>query len=434
VLPWPRTLALALQHVLAMYAGAVAVPLIVGAALELSRVDQAALISADLLTCGVATLLQTLGLGRRVGIRLPVLLGVSFTAVGPMITIGKQLGLPYVYGAIIVSGLLLFVFARHVGALRRLFPPVVTGSVVTLIGASLAPVAMHWAAGGLGAPDYGAPAHLGLAALVLLIITAITWVGRRGSGFLASVAVLIGLLAGALMALLLGRLSLSGVVDGSMPALAVTTPFRFGWPRLDAVAVLTMSLVALLCSIESMGVFFAIGRIAGVAIDEEHVARGLRAEGLAMALGGCLNSFPYTTFSQNAGLVALTGVRSRFVVAVAGGLLVLLGLLPRLAALLAAVPKAVLGGAGMALFGMVAASGVRILAAVDFQRTENLYIVGCALGLGLGVAAVPGALAHLPEGPLRLLCSDGIVVGSLAAVTLQLVLRPGRQPEGGFPR
>lgn len=435
--PWPRTLALALQHVLSMYAGAVAVPLLVGAALKLSRPDQAVLISADLFTCGVATLLQTLGLGRRLGVRLPVLLGVSFVAVGPMISIGRNLGLPYVYGAIIGAGLLLTLLCPFLSTLRRLFPPVVTGSVVTLIGTSLAPVAVHWAAGGLGAPDYGAAANLGLAALVLLVITAITYLGRRGGGFLGSVAVLIGLGVGTLAALVLGRLRPGELVgDPAAPWLAVVTPFRFGWPRLDGWAVLTMSLVALLCSIESMGVFLAVGRIVGVPVDERRVARGLRAEGLAMVLGGCLNSFPYTTFSQNAGLVALTGVRSRFVVAAAGGLLLLLGALPRLAGLFAALPKAVLGGAGIALFGTVAASGVRMLAEVDFRRSENLYIVACALGLGLGVATVPGAFAGLPEGPLRLLCSDGIVIGSLTAVLLNLLLgrrasASPQRPDGG---
>ena len=429
LLPWPRTLALALQHVLSMYAGAVAVPLLVGAALKLSRPDQAVLISADLLTCGVATLLQTLGVGRRLGVRLPVLLGVSFVAVGPMIGIGRNLGLPYVYGAIICSGLLLTLLCPFLSALRRLFPPVVTGSVVTLIGTSLAPVAIKWAAGGLGAPDYGAGANLGLAGLVLLVITAVTYFGRRGSGFLGSVAVLIGLVVGSLVALALGRMSAGELAgDPAAPWLAVVTPFRFGWPRLDAWAILTMTLVALLCSVESMGVFLAVGRIVGVPVDEARVARGLRAEGLAMMLGGCLNSFPYTTFSQNAGLVVLTGVRSRFVVAAAGAILVLLGALPRLSGLLAAMPKAVLGGAGVALFGMVAASGVRMLSEVDFRRTENLYIVACALGLGLGVATAPDAFAGLPEGPLRLLCSDGIVVGSLTAVLLNLLL--GRREAG----
>ena len=419
--PWPRLLALALQHVLSMYAGAVAVPLLVGAALKLPQADQAALISADLLTCGVATLLQTLGVGRRLGVRLPVLLGVSFVAVGPMISIGRSLGLPYVYGAILCAGGLLAIFSPFLSALRRLFPQVVTGTVVTLIGTSLAPVAVHWAAGGLGAADYGAATNLLLAALVLGVITAVTYVGRRGSGFLASVAVLIGLGVGAVAALGVGKMSLS-LPGAERVWVAVPTPFRFGWPRLDAVAVATMTLVAVLCSIESMGVFLAMGRITGLPVDEERIARGLRAEGVAMILGGCLNSFPYTTFSQNAGLVALSGVRSRFVVAAAGVILLFLGVLPPLALLCAALPRAVLGGAGVALFGMVAASGIRMLAEVDFQRRENLYIVACSLGLGLGAATAPAAFAALPEGPLRLLFSDGIVLGSLSAVGLNLLL------------
>jgi NCS2 family nucleobase:cation symporter-2 len=193
LLPWPKTLLLGLQHVLAMYVGAVTVPLLVGTALGLSRPDVAALISADLFTCGLATLLQTLGLGPRIGVRLPVMLGVSFVAVSPMISIGKQLGLPYVYGAIICSGLGMALLAPLLGGLRRFFPPLVTGTLVTLIGASLAPVAIGWAAGGHGAPDFGAPRHLGLAGLVLLIITLLT---ARGRGFVRSIAVLIGLLSG----------------------------------------------------------------------------------------------------------------------------------------------------------------------------------------------------------------------------------------------
>lgn len=424
-LPWPRLLALGLQHVLAMYAGAVAVPLIVGTALGLPPAAQAFLISADLLTCGIATLLQTLGVGRLLGVRLPVLLGVSFTAVGPMISIGKHLGLPYVYGAIISAGALLALLAPWFAALRRLFPPVVTGTVVTLIGVTLAPVALHWAAGGIGAADYGAPAHLGLALFVLAVITTLIYIGRRGRGFLSAIAVLLGLLLGAAVALLLGRMSLRGVV--AEPWVAVTTPFRFGWPRFDLTAVLTMTLVALLCSIESIGVFFGVGRMVGVEVDEPRIARGLRAEGVAMILGGCFNSFPYTTFSQNAGLVALTAVRSRYVVAAAGGLLVLLGLFPKFAALLAAVPKSVLGGAGVAMFGMVAASGIRVLSEVDFKRAENLYVVACSLGLGVGIAAAPGALAALPEGPLRLVCSDGIVVGTLAAVLLNALFNTSKR-------
>lgn len=419
-LPWPRMGILALQHVLAMYAGAVAVPLIVGSALGLSPTDQAFLVSADLFTCGIATLLQTVGVGRHLGVRLPVLLGVSFTSVGPMISIGKQLGLPYVYGAILVAGVFMALVSGQFGRLRRLFPPVVTGSVVTVIGTTLAPVAMGWAAGGVGAPDFGAPRHLLLALLVLLVIAGVFHVGeKRGHGFVSSIAVLIGLITGALVAAALGLISVAEVQHA--PWLAVTTPLRFGLPQLSLWAVLSMLLVAVLCMVESMGVFMALSKVVGVPLREEDVARGLRAEGLAVVLGGVLNSFPYTTFSQNAGLVALSRVKSRYVVAMAGGLLICLGLLPKFAALLAALPKAVLGGAGVVMFGTVAASGIRVLGEVDFGRSQNLFIVAVSLGLGLGVSTTPQALTQLPPA-LRLLCSDGIVVGSVAAIALNAAL------------
>lgn len=413
--PWPRLLLYGLQHVMAMYVGAVTVPLLVGTALGLSRPDLTALISADLFTCGVATLLQTLGLGRRLGVRLPVMLGVSFVAVSPMITIGKQLGLPYVYGAIIASGLMLALLSPLLGGLRRFFPPLVTGTIVTLIGASLAPVAIGWAAGGRGASDFGAPRHLALAGLVLLLITLLT---ARGRGFLRSIAVLLGLGAGAVICYALGGIDASAVARE--PWLQLVTPLRFGVPRLDAAAVLTMALVALVCAVESMGIFYAVGRLVGAEPDERRMSAGLRAEGLAIALGGCLNSFPYTTFSQNAGLVALTGVRSRFVVAAAGGILVALGCLPKLAALLAVLPPAVLGGAGVALFGMVAAAGIAVLRRVDLDRTGNQFVIAASLGVGLGVTHLPQALEKLPP-TLRLVLGDGIVAGTLCAVLLNLL-------------
>lgn len=417
-LPAGQLLALGMQHVLAMYVGAVTVPLLVGTALGLSRADLQALISADLFTCGLATLLQTLGLGRYVGIRLPVLLGVSFVAVSPMISIGKQLGLPYVYGAIIVSGVLMAVAAPILGGLRRFFPPLVTGTIVTLIGTSLAPVAIGWAAGGIGAPDFGAARHLAVAGLVLGVITGFF---ARARGFARSIAVLLGLVAGTVVCALLGELDLSAVT--AEPWLSVVTPLRFGPPRFSVSAVVTMGLVALICAVESLGIFHAVGALVGVDPPPRAISAGLRAEGIAIALGGALNSFPYTTFSQNAGLVALTGVRSRFVVATAGGILVGLGCLPKLAALLSVLPRAVLGGAGVALFGMVAAAGIAVLRKADLERIEAQFVVAVSLGVGLGITHMPQAVAQLP-GPLRLIVGDGIVAGTLTAVALNaLVVR-----------
>lgn len=411
-LPLARTLPLALQHVLAMYAGAVAVPLIVGSALGLSRRQLTFLISADLFTCGLATLLQTLGLGRHLGVRLPVMLGVSFVAVSPMIAIGKTLSIQHIYGSILCAGLFMVLASQYFHRLRPLFPPLVTGSIVTVIGLSLLPVAFNWAAGGVGAKDYGAPTNLLLAALVLVLIIVLH---LRGRGFVSSIAVLLGLAAGAVAAALLGKLDLGAA--RSEPWIALTTPFWFGPPRFELTAALTLCLVGLICMVESTGVFYAVSRMAGFEPGAAALRRGLRAEGVAVLLGACLNSFPYTTFSQNAGLVGMSRVYSRHVVAVAGVLLCLLGLLPRFAALVAALPPAVLGGAGVALFGMVAASGMRMLGEADLGRRENLFVVAVSVGLGLGVSMVPQALRHLPAA-VRLLCADGIVICTLSAVIL----------------
>lgn len=414
-LPLGQTAVLGLQHVLAMYAGAVAVPLIVGGAIGLTKSQLAFLINADLFTCGIATLLQCLGTFRGVGIRLPIIMGVTFTAVGPMIAIGSNLGLPYVYGSILVSGLFIFLFAGYFSRLRKFFPPVVTGSVVTIIGTSLLPVALNWAAGGIGSPDYGAPYNLALALGVLIFIAVIT---RYAKGFIAAIAVLLGLILGSVVAYFTGHMSLAGVA--SEPWVAVTKPFWFGLPKFDAVAILTMILVALVSMVESTGVYFAIGKVTDVEITEQDIGNGLRAEGLAVMLGSILNSFPYTTFSQNVGLVALTRVKSRFVVAAAGVILILLGLLPKFAAIVASIPAAVLGGAGLVMFGMVAASGIRVLSTVDFGRNENLFIVAVSVGLGLGVSVVPQVFEHLSP-TIKLLFSNGIVVGSFTAILLNYV-------------
>lgn len=415
-LPAGQSFILGLQHVLAMYAGAVAVPLIVGGAVGLTKSQLAFLINADLFTCGIATLLQVLGIGKNIGIRLPIILGVSFTAVGPMIAIGGNYGITAIYGSILASGLFVFLIAGYFSKLRRFFPTVVTGSVVTIIGTSLMPVAMNWCAGGIGRSDYGDPINLALALGVLIIITLLN---RYGKGFVTAISVLIGLIAGSTVAFFLGKMSLAGMA--SEPWLAVTTPFYFGLPSFNIAAILTMILVAMVSMVESTGVFFALGRVVGIDISEKDIERGIRAEGLAVMTGGILNSFPYTTFSQNVGLVALTGIKSRYVVMASGFILMALGVLPKVATVIASIPPAVLGGAGIAMFGMVAASGMRLLASVDYERSENLFIVAVSVGLGLGVSVVPQIFDQLPD-TLRLLMSNGIVVGSLSAVVLNYFL------------
>jgi xanthine permease len=323
--------------------------------------------------------------------------------------------------------MLVVALCGQLSRLRWLFPPVVTGSVLTIIGTSLIPVAMNWAAGGSKASDYGNPRHLLLALFVLIVIVLVQ---RFARGFLPTISILIGLVFGAGAALCLGQMNLTGV--RAEPWVALTTPFWFGPPRFDAMAILTMSVVALVCMIESVGIFFGVGKLVGREPDEKDLVRGLRAEGVAMVLGGCFNSFPYTTYGQNAGLVAMTGVRSRYVVAAAGATLMMLGLLPRFAALIASIPAAVLGGAGIVSFGMVAAAGIRMLSEVDYRHRGNLFVVAISIGLGLGVSIVPQIFSALPVS-VRWLFSDGIIVGSLTAVGLSLLLCRLDSSASAFP-
>jgi uric acid transporter len=409
-------LAFGAQHVLAMYAGAVAVPLIIGGALGLSRDSVVTLIDADLFTCGLATLLQTVGLGP-FGVRLPIVQGVTFAAVTPMIVIGRASGLPTVYGAIIVAGLLTVIASSFAGRLLRWFPPVVTGTIITIIGLSLLPVAARWVTGhDPGDPFFASPRSLGLAAFVLAIIVLLE---RVLDGFLRGIVVLLGLVAGTAAAAVLGRVDFAGVAQA--PWFAVTPPFAFGAPRFDVAAIVSMSLVMLVTMVETTGDFLAVSEIVGRQLRAPDVVRGLRADGLATMIGGVFNAFPYTAYAQNVGLVGLTRVKSRWVVAVAGALLVGLGLIPKAAAIVAAIPAPVLGGAGIVMFGTVAASGVRTLARVRFEGTRNGMIVAVSLGVATLPVAVPDAFMHLPPG-LQIVTSSGITLGSLVAIALHALL------------
>ncbi len=428
VLPIPRLLALGLQHVLVMYAGAVAVPLIIGRALKLPPEDVAFLISADLFACGLATLVQCIGFPG-VGIRLPVMMGVTFASVGPMLSMAAapDIGLLGIYGSVISAGIFGILAAPFISRLLPLFPPVVTGTIILVIGISLMRVGINWAGGGLptltkvvdgvpGAfpnPGYGQLQGLAIALFVLLVILGLI---RWGSGFIANVSVLLGIIAGAVLATALGVMHFDKVGAASWGALVV--PLHFGIPQFHLVPILTMCIVMVVVMIESLGMFLALGEITGRTIDRDALTRGLRADGVGTLLGGLFNTFPYTSFSQNVGLVSVTGVRSRWVTVAGGAIMVVLGFLPKMAALVEAVPLVVLGGAGLVMFGMVAATGARILTAVNFKTNHfNLFVVAISVGFGMIPLAAPNFFRNLPH-DLQPLLESGILLCALVAVTL----------------
>ncbi len=471
-LPNAQLAALGLQHVLVMYAGAVAVPLIVGRALKLSPQDVAYLISADLFCCGLVTLIQSLGATQWFGIRLPVMMGVTFAAVAPMVAIANVTpgppGAQLIFGSVMGAGFLSILLAPLVSRMLRFFPPVVTGTIIAVIGISLMRVGINWVFGnpfGPTAPSVVNPEHtqwlnavsaaaaapgsliaapppglallpsvpnpryadlttVGVAALVLL---SILLVARFGRGFVANVSVLLGMVVGAIVATPLGLMNFSKFEQAAWFGLVL--PFHFGLPQFDLVLVLTMTLVMVVVMIESTGMFLALGDMTGRPVDQPALARGLRTDGLGTLIGGVFNTFPHTSFSQNVGLVAVTGVKSRFVCVTGGVILIALGLMPKMAALVESLPNAVLGGAGVVMFGMVAATGIRILGGVDFKTNRfNAMIVAVSLGAGMVPLIAPNFKQWMPHG-LHPLIESGILLACLSAVALNLFFN-GVQPPG----
>ena len=414
-LPLLQMLLVSFQHVLLMYGGAVAVPLIVGQAAGLSREEIAFLINADLLVAGIATVVQSMGIGP-VGIRMPVMMGASFAAVSSMVVMAGMpgVGMPGIFGATIAAGFFGLLFAPFVCKIVRLFPPLVTGTVITAIGLSLFPVAVNWAGGGSGG-QFGALPYLGVAAAVLTVILLINQFMR---GFWVNVSVLIGMALGYVLAGSLGMVDLSGI--DSAPALQVVTPNHFGAPQFMLAPILSMCLVVVIIFVESAGMFLALGKITEHEVDPKQLRRGLLCDAGATFVAGFMNTFTHSSFAQNIGLVQMTGVRSRYVTAVAGLLLISLSLLPKAAFLVASIPAAVLGGASIAMFGMVAATGIKLLQEADIGDRRNQLLVAVSIGLGMVPMVRPEFFAQLPQW-MEPITHSGIALATLSAVTLNLL-------------
>ncbi|RFP97484.1 nucleobase:cation symporter-2 family protein [Pseudomonas sp. OTU2001] len=416
VLPPRELFTFGLQHVLVMYAGAVAVPLILGSALGLSQAQVVTLINANLLTSGIATLLQTLGLWR-FGARLPLIQGCSFIALAPMIMIGKAFGLAHVFGAVIAAGALTIAIAPLFSRLLRFFPPVVIGSLITVIGISLMPAAAIWLGGGLpGAADFGKPANLllGVATVAITLV-----IHARFRGFIGNLSVLLGLIAGSLVAAACGMTDFSQVSAAAW--FELSAPMAFGVPQFSFTPVLIMLLAMLVIMAETTGNCLAIGKLTGRPTDQRTLANAFRADGLSTMLGGMFNSFPYNAFTQNTGLIALSGVKSRYVVAAAGAIMVLMGLFPKLGALIASVPTPVLGGCAIVMFGMTTVAGIQELARVRFEGTRNGLVVAVSVSIGVLPMSMPALFGHV-SGPLKLVLESGIFLAAVSAILLNLLL------------
>ncbi|WP_129359528.1 nucleobase:cation symporter-2 family protein [Rothia uropygioeca] len=416
-LPAGKLITFGLQHVLTMYGGIIAVPLVMANALGLSAGRTAIMVTASLFVGGLATILQSVGVPF-LGAKLPVVQGVTFGGVATMLAILATPGsnITTVLGAVIVASIVGFLIAPFFASVVRFLPPVVTGTVIAGIGLSLIPVASDWSMGGdAKASDYGSMANVLLAFMTLAITLVFS---KVGSAALSRLSILLGLVAGTIAGLFMGLTDFSGVGEGAWAA--PPEIFGFGWPTFDPAAIISMVIVILVAMTESVANLLAVGEVVGTRVGRRRIARGLRADMLSSAAAPVFGSFTQTAFSQNIGLIALTGVKSRFVVATGGVILVVMGLLPVLGQVVAAIPMPVLGGAGIVLFGTVAGSGIRTLKGVSYEGNMNLIIVSVSLAFGMIPMVQPDIYQDFPSW-FQTIFSSGISSAAIMAVLLNLI-------------
>ncbi|GAA3284405.1 nucleobase:cation symporter-2 family protein [Paenarthrobacter aurescens] len=410
------TFAYGFQHVLTMYGGIIAPPLIIGAAAGMSSQDIGLLIAACLFVGGLATILQTVGIPW-FGSQLPLVQGVSFAGVSTMVAIVQGGGgIQAVFGSVIVASLIGLAITPLFSKIIKFFPPVVTGTVITTIGLTLMPVAANWAMGGNAKADnYGSMANIGLAAATMGVVLLLSKVGNAA---ISRLSILLAMVIGTIIAFIAGMADFSKVGQGDI--VAFPTPFAFGAPTFEIAAIISMLIVILVTLTETSADIIAVGEIVDTKVDSRRIGDGLRADMLSSAISPLFNSFTQSAFAQNVGLVAITGIKSRFVVSAGGLILVILGLLPILGRVVAAVPTPVLGGAGVVLFGTVAASGIRTLAKVEYKNNMNLIIVAASIGFGMIPIAAPSFYDAFPSW-FSTIFHSGISSAAVMAILLNIL-------------
>ncbi|EQK43230.1 xanthine permease family protein [[Clostridium] bifermentans ATCC 638] len=408
---------LGFQHIVAAFGGIVAVPLVIGPAIGVDVRTTAMLVSATIFVAGLATIIQARGI-YKIGAKLPCIMGTSFTFVGPAITVGTSMGLAGIFGATILGSFIEMILSRFIKPLMKFFPPVVTGTVVTLIGLTLVPVSMDWCAGGIGSPTYGSITNICIALMVMVIVVGFNIYGK---GVLSSSSILIGMFVGYLACIPIGLVDFTPIKEASwigLPGIPVILEHGI---KFSLAGVAPFIIAYLVTTIETVGCLIAIGEASDIKTSSEQLSKGVLADGLGSFLAGFFGVCPNTTFSQNIGLIPITKVASRHVVIISGVIMMLLGIFPKLGALVASIPSPVLGGAGIVMFGVVAASGIKTLSKVNINN-RNLIIISVSIALGLGITTRPELLTVLPES-LKLLFGSGISTGTIFAVMLNILLK-----------
>ena len=391
--------------------------MVIGPAIGVDVRTTAMLVSSTIFVAGLATIIQARGI-YKIGAKLPCIMGTSFTFVGPAITVGTSMGLAGIFGATILGSFIEMILSRFIKPLMKFFPPVVTGTVVTLIGLTLVPVSMDWCAGGIGSPTYGSITNICIALMVMIIVVGFNIYGK---GVLSSSSILIGMFVGYLACIPIGLVDFTPIKEASwigLPGIPVILEHGI---KFSLAGVAPFIIAYLVTTIETVGCLIAIGEASDIKTSSEQLSKGVLADGLDSFLAGFFGVCPNTTFSQNIGLIPITKVSSRYVVIISGVIMMLLGIFPKLGALVASIPNPVLGGAGIVMFGVVAASGIKTLSKVNINN-RNLIIISVSIALGLGITTRPELLIVLPES-LKLLFGSGISTGTIFAVMLNILLK-----------
>lgn len=411
-----KNITMGLQHVLTMFPGTIAVPLILGNALNLDQETVTFLIAANLFTSAIAIFIQVIGLGKHIGSRLPIVLGSAFAPLAPMIAIGSEYNLPTVFGAIIGSGVLLFLCTFFMEKLVKFFPPVVIGSFVTLIGITLAPTAFtDLAGGGAHMPGFGDVKNLILGFIVLMVIILLSYFGNE---LIKNLSILISIVVGTIISIPLGLLDLSNVANAKLFEFII--PFKLGFPEFKIGAIFIMTLFCFVNMIQCFGAYAFLEEVTQHKTTDKQKIDGLRGQSIAQIFSGCFNSFPSSMFNENIGIIKLSGIGAKSTIITAGFIILGISLSPKLCALIAAIPKPVIGGATLGLFGTITAAGISILSSVDFRDNANSIIVGTSIALGVGAEFASDALSQLPS-VLSMLLSNGLFIVAFSAVTLNII-------------
>ena len=420
-LPLNQSIPLGIQHVLAMFAGNITVPIIIAGIFGQTPEQKIFLIQMALFVAGVATIIQTVGIGK-VGSRLPIIQGTSFAFIPVMAPFAK-VGLGAVFTAAFIGGIFQMWIGRMLKPIRHLFPPLVTGIVVLMIGVSLLKVGFMYAGGGgwllNNKPEvFGNSNHLIISFTVLVVAL---WAHQKGKGMVSAASILIGMIAGYIVAMLMGMVNYGKIAAAGWFAFPI--PFQYGIDFIPG-AIILMLFMAIVTTIETIGDISAttMGGSNREATDKE-LSGGIMADGLGTAFGSIFNAMPNTSYSQNAGLVAFTGVISRHVGTVAGVILILLGLFPKLGGIIAAMPESVIGGAAIIMFGLITSAGIKLIARSEMNQ-RNLLILGLSLSFGIGMSLLPQFVSHIPDFgiSLKLLLTTGLIPAGILAFVLNATL------------